>query len=564
MTTTGTLAPPLSQREYTEDEKTVLLHFFTNLDRNIYAATDAMSSQLYAFLTGQYSRSALSMRDRFLKLFSDSEKRYQEGKIKRAEFVSLTELAEEIRSNETQAIEFFNKKASLFLKKWGVDYGHNSLKDADRIRYAIENVSQVFTKVIEAPFPPLGDFQEKSTRYVSFDAERVIYPPKLEASEHFPEIKANTEKLLELYQKYTPVVREFIIAEKIIQESDFKSPIAFKNTLNAKVFDTMRYLLPSSITTSLGASLSSRIAEMHISEMLSHPLEEVREIAQAMHEEGLKVTPGLLSHVSENDYLQNKRASGQKLIEELLKDQELPTMRQGLEDSERVKIIEAEEIEEKIMASIIFENGRTKGVSYSECLARAQSSDDQTKAKIIASELAGRGRFDRMPRSLQHGSIMIELLTDFGAYRDYQRHRASGQIWQGVTAIHGYDYPELIDHPDLAEFRREYDQVMSATCELARKLITRFPYEIEYVAALGHLIRTTFECNPGQLAYVIELRTTPQGHYSYRRLFQEVYRQIKAKAPIFAKYIRVNEDFEASRLKQEERSAEKRRGLGLE
>lgn len=74
MQDTGTLAPLLGGRTYTPNEKIVLEYFFTASESNVYCATENMSSQLWAFLTGQYSRSELSMRDRLLGLFSEMEK----------------------------------------------------------------------------------------------------------------------------------------------------------------------------------------------------------------------------------------------------------------------------------------------------------------------------------------------------------------------------------------------------------------------------------------------------------------------------------------------------------
>ena len=98
----------------------------------------------------------------------------------------------------------------------------------------------------------------------------------------------------------------------------------------------------------------------------------------------------------------------------------------------------------------------------------------------------------------------------------------------------------------------------SAVKVISREIIKEYPDEVEYVAALGHLTRITFEMNPGQLAYVLELRTSPQGHQSYRKLFHEVYRIMKEKAPLFTKYIRVNKETITSRKKQEEAAAIKK------
>jgi thymidylate synthase ThyX len=199
MPETGTLAPLQNKRPYTENEKIVLLHFFSNVDRNVYVAKNTLSSQLRAFLLGQYSRSTLSMRDRFLQLFEDGKKAIEEGKITPDEYVSLDEVAKMIQHSQSFTLNFFEEKAANFLKKRGVDYGHNSLKDADRIRFALEGVSEVFTKVVESPFPALGDFQEKSTRYLSFSKETLIIPNELQESPYGNEIITLMNEIMDIY-----------------------------------------------------------------------------------------------------------------------------------------------------------------------------------------------------------------------------------------------------------------------------------------------------------------------------------------------------------------------------
>lgn len=560
---TGTLAPLVNQREYTEDEKIVLLYFFTNIDKNVYCATDAMSSQLYAFLVGQYSRSALSMRDRFLQLFKDAEKAFENEQISQEEYVSLNDLAIAIKSEQFKTIDYFNDKASKFLKKWGVDYGHNSLKDADRIRFAVEGISEVYTNIIESPFPPLGDFQEKSTRYMNFTKESIIYSPALNKTKFAPEIKENMEELLDLYEKYLPVIKKVLVKNEIIKKEDFERESAFERTLNAKAFDIVRYLLPSGTATSLGCGFSARTTESHISEMLSHHLEEVRLVAKSMYDEAIKVSPGLLTHVKENEYFQTKRNNSSSVVDKIFKDKKFDEIICGIEDCDRVTLTSTDNLDDLIIASILYENGRRQGLSYSECLEKTNGMVQEEKELVMEAELGSRGSFDRMPRSVLHGSATFEFLIDFGCHRDIMRHRATHQVYQGVTAIHGYDYPEYIDLPGMEEFKKEYDEIMTKITLLAREVTKEDPYEIEYVAALGHLLRTTYEMHPGQIAYVCELRTTPQGHYSYRKLFLEVYKHIKEKAPIFAKYIRVDESLDNSRQKQEEVAAKKREKLGV-
>jgi thymidylate synthase ThyX len=565
---TGTLAPLQNKREYSENEKIVLEYFFTNTDKNVYCAKNTLSNQLWAFLVGQYSRSTLSMRDRFLQLFEDSKTALEKGIITSDEHMSLDDLANGIKNSKSFNLDFFESKASEFLKKWWVDYGHNSLKDADRIRFAIEWVSQVFTKVIESPFPALGDFQEKSTRYIHFWAESLIIPEDIKSSKYAQEIIDISSELMQTYLNFLPKVKDILAQNNIVNKADFSSERAYDNTLNAKTFDILRYLLPTNVSTSLWASFSTRTLESHLSYMMSHPLHEVRHIAHTMHQEALKLSPGLLRHVWENVYELKRREKITNYVNDLLgnekEDEEEIGLFQWIEDKDRVNMIFEWDLDTHICASILYETARAQGISYDEALDIVEEMDNSDKDVLMRLYLQDRGEHDRMPRALQHSTVMFEYLVDFGAYRDIQRHRATKQLWQGATAIHGYDYPEFIELPGMEEFKDAYDDVMTRATILAKKVVKENAYISEYCASLGHLIRTTFEMDPGQVAYVMEMRTTPWWHDSYRRLFIESFHQFKKQAPIFSKFIRVwTLEENASRKIQEERAEEKRKKLWI-
>ncbi len=546
----GTLSPYMSRWEYSPEEEIVLNYFFTNTDKNVYCAKSTMSSQLWAFLTGQYSRTHRALRDRFLQLFEDQKKALEQWNISPEEYISLEELAQAIKDQEWLKIDFFEKKASDFLKKWGVKYGHNSLKDSDHIRYAIEGISEVLTKVIESPFPTLGSFQEKSTRYIAFSKESLIFPEEVEKSPLKDEIKALDNELIETYQKYLPIIKKVLKQNKIIDKDNFPSENAFEKTIDAKAFDIARYLLPSNVTTSLGTEMSTRTRESHISYMLSYHLSEAREVWKTLLKEWLKISPGLLSHVEENKYQQESYQDIQSYLHKNF-ERNPQSVRKGIANKERVKLISHGDLDTNILASILFESSQTYGASYQECLKQVSQMTESEKKELMHIALSKRGVYDRMPRSIQHTTIQFEFLLDFGAYRDIQRHRATKQLRQWPTAIHGYDYPEYIDLPGMENFKADYDTIMTKISEFANTHINEEPLALQYSIALGHLVRTSYEMDPWQLAYTLELRTTPQSHQSYRRLMQEVYRIVKTKAPLFAQYIRVDESLEANRAKEE-------------
>ena len=74
---------------------------------------------------------------------------------------------------------------------------------------------------------------------------------------------------------------------------------------------------------------------------------------------------------------------------------------------------------------------------------------------------------------------------------------------------------------------------------------------------LGHNIRLTYQCDFKQLAYLIELRSGESGHYSYRRIVQQMFKAVEPKLPNLSKYIRVNMNGYTDRRKQEESIQEK-------
>ena len=461
----------MSKGNYTPNERIVLDYFFTNVDKNVYCAKNTLSSQLWAYLVGQYSRTHVSLRDRFLQLFDDQKIALEKWNITQDEYISIDELAESIQNQSGLKLQAFENKASDFLKKWWVNYGHNSLKDSDNIRIAIEGITQTFTKVIESPFPCLGNFQEKSTRYIAFGKESLIFPDQIKNSMYGKEIVAIANRLIDHYQQFFPIVKASVDYHNVLKKEEFASDKAYDNTLNAKVFDIMRYTLPCNVSTSLWASFSARTLETHLSYMLSHALEEVRIVAKSILQEALQLSPWLLSHVEENLYEITRRAKVDQEVDGLIKSYPIENkIYTGIPREERFNIISEWNLDNNILASILFDSWGEEGLSYAQSLDIVEHMEENQKQKLMEAALADRGKFDRMPRALQHATLMVEFLMDFGAYRDIQRQRATKQLWQWVTAVHGYDYPEYIDLPGMEEFKQAYDQIMLEVTELAQKV----------------------------------------------------------------------------------------------
>jgi hypothetical protein len=71
---------------------------------------------------------------------------------------------------------------------------------------------------------------------------------------------------------------------------------------------------------------------------------------------------------------------------------------------------------------------------------------------------------------------------------------------------------------------------MARSAALHDELAERLPAQAPYAVSLAYRIRYSMQLNAREAMHVLELRTTPQGHPSYRRVCQEMHRLIAEQA----------------------------------
>src|SRR5262249_28001880 len=63
----------------------------------------------------------------------------------------------------------------------------------------------------------------------------------------------------------------------------------------------------------------------------------------------------------------------------------------------------------------------------------------------------------------------------------------------------------------------------------------------QYLLPLAYRCRCLFKMDFAEVLYIAELRTTPAGHFSYRRVAWDMYRDAARAYPGLAKYFRVTD-----------------------
>jgi hypothetical protein len=132
-------------------------------------------------------------------------------------------------------------------------------------------------------------------------------------------------------------------------------------------------------------------------------------------------------------------------------------------------------------------------------------------------------RRQRPGRALEVTTYAFEVTCDYGAYRDLQRHRMLTLQAQPLSPWLGYDLPAEVAEAGGGDV---YDAVQGASARLYEALSATFPEEAAYAVTLAHRIRFTMVLNAREAMHLIELRSQPQGHESYRWVAREMHRQI--------------------------------------
>jgi len=415
-------------------------------------------------------------------------------------------------------------KSRKFHEKWIIGYGHKSVMEHAVLSMAFENVSILATKVLEDN--RLASYTEKSTRYQKFDKSRYYKPPKLMVSDLGLFYEKTVDFYFDSYEKIVEKMFEFI-QNKYPQEKGIDDKL-YQSRIRNKVFDNCRYLLPVATQTNLGMTVNARQFEYAVVKMITHPLEELQQIGQEAKKAAMKIIPTLIKFAEKDQYIYDTAKNLSKITEKIFK--KIPS-----KNSQPVTLVKFDqEAEEKILVALLY---KFSHLPYKQIASQVRKMTKKDKEGIIETAVGKMQRRDQAPREFEHAYYTFDILMDYGAFRDIQRHRMSTQTNQMVTTENGYSTPEEIIEAGLKD---QYDQVMSKADATFRKISKRFPFAAQYCVPLAYKKRTLITMNLRELYHFVKLRTGPAGHVSYRRIAQEIYRQVKEVHPLLAKYIIVN------------------------
>jgi thymidylate synthase ThyX len=527
--------------QFTPDEATVLRPYFTNLDRPVFGVVN-LPEVVKGALFARYSRSNKSLR----RLFLD-------------EFVADLDLTGDLTVDATVGL----KRAEALYERVFLEYGDDSVAQLGGVHLACEQASNVLTKILE--WGRVMSYMEQSTRYVNYHEKlggRFRYfrdRAVLGDAELAWRYIADLDRLFETYAAMVPVLRDW--ARERYPKGPDDSDFAWKQSIKAKAWDAARGVLPAATLSNVGVYGSGQAFEALLLRMRAHPLPEARAYATMMLEELRKVIPSFVARVDRPDrgvvwsaYLAETRRATAELVDRMFGDA-VPEPRPS------VTLTDFDpDAEDKLLAAVCYPFTH---LPDDQVLARVRTLSDGERVELLRAYVGEReNRRHRPGRAFERVDYRFDVVADYGAFRDLQRHRMLTIEWQPLSTMHGYDVPDAVDE---AELREPFDDAMARSASLYDALRDRYPEQASYAVSLAYRLRFAMQMNAREAMHLLELRTTPSGHPAYRQVAQEMHRLIAEQAghrAIAAAMSHVDHTtYELERLAAE-RSADARRTAG--
>jgi thymidylate synthase ThyX len=499
--------------QFTPDEADILRRYFTNLDGPVFALVN-LPEVVKGALFARYSRSAKSLR----RLFLD-------------EFVGELDIEGDAGVDATLGLS----RAEALYEKVFVEYGDDSVAQLGGVHLACEQASNLLTKILERG--RLASYLEQSTRYIGYDARlegryRYYRDPDICSSNLGTRYVGDLDRL---FDAYTDMLGRMTDHHRVSQpRSPGDSDFVWRQAVRAKALDAARGMLPAAAVSNVGIYASGQAYEQLLLRMRAHPLPEAREYAGLMLDELRKVIPSFLARVDRPDrggvwsqYFDDNRINTAAVARHLFA-QEPPAADDELASADlpSVTLVDADpDGEDKVIAAILYE---ALDLPEERIRTRVASLGAEEKRAVLMAYVGDRrNRRHRPGRAFEATSYRFDVLADYGAFRDLQRHRLMTIDWQPLSPSHGYVLPGDVEEAGWAE---DFDLAMERSAELHDALVDRFPDQAPYAVALAYRIRFVMQMNARQAMHVLELRSQPQGHVAYRRVAQEMHRQIAEEA----------------------------------
>jgi thymidylate synthase ThyX len=336
--------------------------------------------------------------------------------------------------------------------------------------------------------------------------------------------------------------------DETFPRTDGEAPAARARAVKAKALDLLRGLLPAASLSHMGIYASGQAYEQLILHLLAHPLPEARHYGELVLKAVQAVMPSFVARVERPDrggewvrQLQRRRSAAAHWAGRLGLDRDV-----AADAGPSVRLVSVDGSEPRLLAALLAE---AASASEDAVLDRVEALDDAERSAMLRDLVGERAnRRHRPGRGFEAVRYRFEIVSDYGAFRDLQRHRLLTVQWQRLTPDLGAEVPQEVR---AAGFGDAYDAALDRSrAEHDRLAAAGLADAAPYALCLAYRIRYVLDLNAREAMHLIELRSGREGHPSYRAVAHEMHRLIGEVHPGIAAAMTHVDDSREPRLER--------------
>ena len=368
----------------------------------------------------------------------------------------------------------------------------------------------------------MASYTEKSSRYQVMDSGCFHIPSELDAH---PSLRVEYIRACQsLFQCYASLIdgcMMYLRREHPQRENERDG--VYNLRLRRIATDHCRAVLPAATLTNVGVTANARTLEHAISKLLSSRLKEEEQLGMDVREQARRITPTLIKYADHNEYQAAALSTRRELAAETGAGGEVEPIGNT---APQVRLVHWDrDAEVKLVAALVY--GGTS-LPYDEVLRKVNALSPEERRDYTDRCVSGIGPHDAAPREFELVDYTFEYLMDYGAYREFKRHRMQSYFPQLLTVAHGCQVPSEIENAGLAS---DFDAAISAAEEVFWKVHEFSPVVAQYLVTHAHNRRVLSKLNLRECFHLFKLRTSRMAHFSIREPVLEALRLAFEKHP---------------------------------
>jgi flavin-dependent thymidylate synthase len=299
---------------------------------------------------------------------------------------------------------------------------------------------------------------------------------------------------------------------------------ANKSMLEGWAKEDARYAISLSTETQLGMTINARNLELMLRRLAALPIEEAQEFSQKLYAVTKDITPSLIRYIEATDYDQLTRFNLRKQAGVLSVKYPQNT------PVKKIPLVQLSfvtpDADTRIAALLLFSSS---SLNYRQCLNQAAGLNPREKKALFKIIFGHLKAHDAVLRELEAVDLQFDLMVSASCFAQLKRHRMSTIIAQDYDPHLGITIPPSIK---TIGQQKVFEEIVERTNEVYEQIKKKAPLAASYILTNAHRRRVVMKLNARELYHLARLRGDTHAQWDIRMLTQEMLRKAKKAMPL--------------------------------